>query len=940
MKVLFNNQYNNYRYPQKVGCENNPTVTTPVFTGKLSNDTLRQISTKFSSFIRKYNNNQQLNKFSSNELITIMALEGTVAPIGFFSLSDKSPLIAKALLNHDRVSEVNDSIMSKILNLNYDDGITEEQAELFTNLLDIHYSDDIPLFTIQEALENSIDLSENSINMINNNSEKLKLIFSSLNRTGAGFLDCLSCSVALNEAKDNLTPDELITYYLTFNDAEDEYVLTWASLDKEKRSKMLNLLNESEFIFDVCQRNYNELIPDEQLLRRLEFLEEYKEEFTSIFTKITFPTDLLSSFYTEKHIKNSLDMLNSLTIAAKEYCIQNGSVYALFDYESVGATHEGYSIANLNDLKTAMEIFAQYDVDNIIDLDLDNLRYIPVMTNDMQQTLVQNLTKSYKCFSDASSLMTNKIFIKNLFNPDLEKNYKTSQNLPIDKILAELSLKCQNRNPEFVKISKEFLEGAPSINAQFSDMPGLNAETLREGLFAISKLQIASLYKLDKNTIKQKYVDKYISLLPKNNTQAMTFERTYIDRDFYSDLIVVKSAYYKFTNPYLLYNLLNLVTVTDAEYANLLLDKGFDNLKSKGDILLNLPYKTKVIIQDVFKHAKNLDSNNEVIKLSGKQKITLVTLISKYHGLLGDELNKILKASIVKTIPKTNDYILDYENFKTQVYISLIKILTGSKIDKANLANWDLDYFYLVANSKNKEEDELKLSVELLSKGILSKYILDKSTKYGKINANTEARFKQDLINYDIWLKGIRPETIYVNGKEFAIELFDRNYPNNLFMGNYTNCCTSLDGTHSEAVPNYILHTAFNVFLVKDSNGKIVATSRVFMSEIDSKPALIIDNIEASNDFTRKLTPEHEADFAQDIWNYIIKFADSISPKQLPIYMTSFCQKINLPQKPASNRQFKILGDVCKNFLYINSVAKVTDTSKEKRSNFYSIRER
>ena len=938
MKVLFNKQYNNCKSPKLANSKNKSMTMSPAFTAKFKYDTLRRISSNFSSFIRRYSNNGQLNKFSSNELMTIMALEGTVAPIGFFSLSDKSPLIAKALLNHDRVSEVNDSIMSKILNIDYEDGVTEKQAETFTNLLDIHYKDDMPLFTIQEALENAIYLSEHY--RINNNSEALKYIFSHLNRTAAGFLDCLSCSIALSNSQSKLTPEELIAYYSTFNDAEDEYVITWASLDKENRFKMLKFLNESEFILNVCHRNYNELIPDEQLLRRLEFLEEHKEEFASTFRSIPLPTDLLSGFYSEKNIKNSLDLLNSLSEGAKEYCIQNGSVYPLFDYESVAAGHEGYSMVTLNDLKIVMEIFAKYDVDNIIDLDLDNLRYIPVMTNDMQQTLVQNLMKSNKYFSDASSLMTNKIFIKNLFNSDLEENYKASQNLPIDKILSELRLKCKNTNPEFVKIAKEFLEEAPSIDAQLSDMPKMNAETLREGLFAISKLQIASLYKLDKNIIKQKNVDKYISLLPKDDTQATTFERTYIDRDFHSDLMVVKSAYYKFTNPYLLYNLLNLVTVTDVEYANLLLDKGFDNLKSKGDILLNLPYKTKVIIQDVFKHAKNLDSNNEAIKLSGKQKITLATLISKYHGLLGDELNQILQASIIKKVPKTNDYILDYENFKTQIYISLIKILTGSQIDETNLANWDLDYFYLVANPKRKDEGELKLAVELLSKGDLSKYILDKSSQHGKINANTEARFKQNSINYDIWLKGIDAKTIYVNGKDYTIELFNRDYPNNLFMGNYTNCCTSLDGTHSEAVPNYILNTAFNIFVIKDTNSKIVATSRVFLSEIDSKPALIIDNIEAANDFTRRLTPEQEADFAQDIWNYIIKFADNISTNQLPIYMTSFCQKISLPDKPASNRRFKILGDVSKDFLYINSVAKVADTSKEMRSNFYSIRER
>ena len=80
-------------------------------------------------------------------------------------------------------------------------------------------------------------------------------------------------------------------------------------------------------------------------------------------------------------------------------------------------------------------------------------------------------------------------------------------------------------------------------------------------------------------------------------------------------------------------------------------------------------------------NAKNLDSNNDIIKLSGKQKMTLITLVSKYHGLLGKKLNEILEDSIVKRIPKTNDYILDYENLEGvnrtdfKVYFRKIRVL-------------------------------------------------------------------------------------------------------------------------------------------------------------------------------------------------------------------------------------------------------------------------
>lgn len=910
----------------------------PCFKSRFDYTTICKISNNLKSFLRRYNN-APLNKFTSNELMTIMSLDKVVLPTMFFALYDKSPLITKTLLNHERSAELNDSILEKMLDADYSEGVSEEQAEMFEKLLDVKYEGIFPLFTIPEALENSIQAPTKTTSMIIKHSDKLQNIFSGIKASANGFLDYFACAEAF-ELSNDLEEDEVKSYYTTFDSAEEKWVVLWSKMDKKDRFEILHLMNESDIIIDACSRSGIELAPDERLLSRLQFLEENRADFYDIFDVAPLPNDLLDgNINTNEGLKKALQTIKSMPSEVKEFCNGNGLLKVFFDFEVITAHKPYLSKVTIDDLKKVVEILSIYNTEEEIDFGIQNINDIPVMSEEMQAILKNNLSGFAKSIAEDVSYYNQKTFVKNLFNDEFEANYNNAQQLINPKIFTQLALKCQNRNPVFTQIAKEFFEKNSNYPIILSDIPNLDEATFIQSLFDISKLQIAALHNLDKGLKKHKKIEEYISLLPKDKLKAMTFERTYIDKDFHSDLMRVKDIYNKFKDPYTFYNLLNLVAVTDAEYANLFLDKGFTSLTETAYNIAHLPYKTKKVMQYLFKHAKTEDSNGEIIKLSGKQKMTIASLISRYYELIEEKMDEIIKDAKIKENFKTKDFVIDYEKFKTSIYKSLIAKASNNEYDLEALNKWDLDYFHLIVKPTFKDDGELALAVELLSKGKLVDYITDKSTPYGANNAITEEKFKENQLDYNLWLNDTKPQTIWINGNEYTIELFDRNNPNNLFMGSYANCCTALDASHGDAAANYILNTVFGIFNIKNSKGNIVATTRIFMAEKDEKPAIVIDSIELSNELSRSLNKNSEEIFANDIFNHIEKFADKISNEKMPIYMSSACAKICLPEHEQKNIMLKPLGSIKKKFLYINSMADVVNTKRDIYASLRIIRE-
>ena len=167
----------------------------------------------------------------------------------------------------------------------------------------------------------------------------------------------------------------------------------------------------------------------------------------------------------------------------------------------------------------------------------------------------------------------------------------------------------------------------------------------------------------------------------------------------------------------------------------------------------------------------------------------------------------------------------------------------------------------------------------------------------------------------------------------------DKSSPNSLFMGYYTNCCTALEASNGFSVPKYLLHSAFNIVAIKDAHGSIVATSRLFIvKQSDNTPALVLDNIEISNDLRRKVSVDDDKKFVQNVWDYMVEYADGISETPIDVFMSSMYKKLEPPECSKVKRNIKILGDFVDNAFYINSKGAVTDITMNHYLEFLLIR--
>ena len=125
---------------------------------------------------------------------------------------------------------------------------------------------------------------------------------------------------------------------------------------------------------------------------------------------------------------------------------------------------------------------------------------------------------------------------------------------------------------------------------------------------------------------------------------------------------------------------------------------------------------------------------------------------------------------------------------------------------------------------------------------------------------------------------------------DWTIKMWDRSPSKDLFQGSYSGCCIALDGGNGDAMPQYLLNTAFNMIEIVDNNsGETVGNALCYLANLDTNynhttlPALIIDNIEIRN--SKKLSSENGKMLREAIFNYAKNITKSISGKNMPIYL-------------------------------------------------------
>lgn len=198
---------------------------------------------------------------------------------------------------------------------------------------------------------------------------------------------------------------------------------------------------------------------------------------------------------------------------------------------------------------------------------------------------------------------------------------------------------------------------------------------------------------------------------------------------------------------------------------------------------------------------------------------------------------------------------------------------------------------------------------------------MNESNHYGQTNANTKRAFEQNGIDYNKWLKPQLDDVeLNVGGKQMSIKMWDRNPQEDLFMGNKTTCCTAIGGGNGGATPVYLLNTSFNVVELYDANGNVVGMSRVFMSNVDGKPSVIMDNIELNKTYIKGMKQEEIQQIRDGFFRYMNEYAEHITgDKETQVYFYS--GDIHVPNSDLqhANKTADFIGDLTQERVYVNS---------------------
>lgn len=208
--------------------------------------------------------------------------------------------------------------------------------------------------------------------------------------------------------------------------------------------------------------------------------------------------------------------------------------------------------------------------------------------------------------------------------------------------------------------------------------------------------------------------------------------------------------------------------------------------------------------------------------------------------------------------------------------------------------------------------------------GNFKEFINDTSNKYGQANANTAQIFKDNGLDYNQWLNpSVDDVKLNVAGKDMSIRLWDRNPQEDLFMGNKTTCCTAIGtGCNAAATPLYLLNTSYNVAMLHDSKGNVVGMSRVFMTNIDGKPCLTMDNIELNKTYIKGMSAEERTQIRDGFFEYMNRYAAKITGdnnSQVYFYSGDIGDRFPTIDLKPTKKTVDFIGDFSDEQVYVNA---------------------
>ncbi len=370
--------------------------------------------------------------------------------------------------------------------------------------------------------------------------------------------------------------------------------------------------------------------------------------------------------------------------------------------------------------------------------------------------------------------------------------------------------------------------------------------------------------------------------------------------------------------------MLKALKYIDVDTLNQMMDRRTSIFKENLNELNKLTDENYKLLSDLIK-CKSKENGKS---LTARQKIQLCQIVEVFQ-------NSDIDKTILEEMTKKQEVDIDKAKRKIEDEILHKAGITDTELSRIPYEKRKLndEYAYLALKNEEKDTDgiakvhsgngELYTVIKASVLGDFDKFITDRTNKYGQTNYETEKEFKSKGLNYKQWLKPeIEDVEIELGGHKLKVSHWERKPQKDLFMGNETTCCTAIGtGINAASTPLYLLNTAFNVVDLISETGKRVGISRVFMSEIDREPALIMDNLELNQSYVKEMSEEELKAIRDGIFKYINRYADAITNgKGCKVYFCGADIK-NVPAQDLKNKNvtIKFIGDISEEDIYINS---------------------
>ncbi len=518
--------------------------------------------------------------------------------------------------------------------------------------------------------------------------------------------------------------------------------------------------------------------------------------------------------------------------------------------------------------------------------------------------------------NDYISLATERGFLKDIFKNSIKNCFENISKLKIDNVeIIEKIKKVISNNGKLSLILNSILKNQESLD-------NLN-DNLENNPFFIDIIFENSRYAF--NLINQ--WDKLDDISHTKIKLAYNIHKSILESD--PDIDVHSLEYRKLYQKKLLSFDRNKEILEEIKESDIDTDAWLNYNKRENFILYNttdIPFSQKIstpldritkntiqeysnIIKDILNTNKELLEDKKIeINSNESEKKQIEEAISKMDKKYSEEKDENKKQKIQKSINDLKQKL----DFKKEIFINQ-KILND--LDSINLLsktivskNEELIKFENELNTlKGDELNQIKSSIGRIRKDILDlinklntrKELFERELESNLIKAlgekkskeliqeiNTrkqemESHFKSDINN----LKSLfKKDGENIENNEMSLELCSRYPSEYLFMGNYTTCCISIesgagnDGCTS-AITDYNTDLGIQILQIKDKTKDLpVVAAWLYISKTkDNKTAIVIDNIEANEDYSSR----YQFLFASKIFTYLEEYAKSTGVDEL-----------------------------------------------------------